>query len=340
MQRCIELAQRGLGNVAPNPMVGCVIVHEEKIIGEGYHEEYGKAHAEVNAINSVENKSLLKRSTLYVNLEPCSHYGKTPPCAELITYHKIPYVVIGCKDSNELVKGKGIEKLIKGGTDVKIGILEEECRELNKRFFIFHEQKRPYVILKWAQTADDFIARNASEKAEWISNIASKKLAHQWRSEEQAILVGTNTVMKDDPQLTVREHKGKNPLRIFIDKNLKIPAHYRLLDNSAPTLIFNSKKNSKEDLNEFIQIDLTENTEEQILNILFKKNISSLIIEGGTLLLNSFIKKNLWDEARIFTSHKKFSSGIFAPSLSANSILKENNFIESDNLKIFYRGRE
>lgn len=319
MQQCLELAKKGLGNVAPNPMVGCVIVHNEKIIGEGYHQKYGEAHAEVNAINSVKDKSLLSKATLYVNLEPCSHFGKTPPCSDLILATKIPYVVIGCVDSNTKVKGKGIEKLIKAGIDVKVGILEKESRELNKRFFTFQEKKRPYIILKWAQTKDGFIDKkrklNDGEKPLQISSLESKKLSHKWRAEEQAIMVGTNTAMLDNPSLTARLWEGKNPTRVVIDRSLKIPADYNLFDNKSQTLIFNEQKNEVNEKNEFIKISFSANVLKQIIEELYKREISSVIVEGGSILINSFIKENLWDEAIVIESSIEIKQGVQVPNI-------------------------
>ncbi len=314
MKRCIQLALKGLGAVAPNPMVGCVIVHEGKIIGEGYHEVYGSAHAEVNAINSVENKEFLKNCVLYVSLEPCNHYGKTPPCSDLILKHQIPEVVIGCTDSFEKVAGKGIEKLKNAGIKVTTDVLESECRNLNKRFFTFHEKKRPYIILKWAQTQDGFISRLEEDiqNNNWITGEESKILSHQLRVSEQAILVGTNTARIDNPELTARLVPGKNPLRIVLDKNLSLAATLNIFDQSTPTLIINTVKNEVLPNLEYIKTEGKDVAQETI-EILYKKEISSLIIEGGAHTLNSFIAVNLWDEAFIFTGNKKFEKGIKAP---------------------------
>jgi len=337
MKRCLDLAVRGLGQVAPNPMVGSVIVCDGEIIGEGYHEQYGQAHAEVNAINAVKDKTLLKKSTLYVNLEPCSHFGKTPPCADLIVEHKIPYVVIGSIDTNSLVSGKGIEKLAKAGIDVKVGVLEEDCKKLNKRFFTFHEKKRPYIILKWAQTADGFIDAKRNEentsKPIQISNSDSKKLLHLWRSQEQAIMIGTNTALLDNPQLTVREVKGKNPLRITIDKWLRIPKQFNLFDKTTPTLIFTSVDEPSQSNLEFVKINFEQAVIPQVLEELYKRNIHSLLVEGGELLLNSFIDEGLWDSARVFISEKELGKGVKAPILKQKPIVKEN--ISGDKL-LFY----
>jgi len=337
MKRCLDLAVKGLGQVAPNPMVGCVIVNDGEIIAEGYHEQYGQAHAEVNAINAVRNKELLKKATLYVNLEPCSHFGKTPPCADLIIEYKIPYVVIGSIDSNNLVSGKGIEKLAKAGIDVKVGILEEECKKLNKRFFTYHEKKRPYIILKWAQTADGFIDAKRNEENTsrpiQISNSDSKKLLHLWRSQEQAVMIGTNTALLDNPQLTVREVKGKNPLRITVDKWLRIPRQFNLFDKSTPTLIFTSVDEPSSNNLEFVKIDFEKPIIPQVLDELYKRNIQSLLVEGGELLLNSFIDADLWDSARVFISDKKLGKGVNAPVLKQNPVVREN--ISGDKL-LFY----
>jgi diaminohydroxyphosphoribosylaminopyrimidine deaminase / 5-amino-6-(5-phosphoribosylamino)uracil reductase len=337
MKQCIDLAVRGLGNVAPNPMVGCVIVCDGIIIGAGNHQQYGQAHAEVNAIKSVENKELLKNATLYVNLEPCAHFGKTPPCADLIIEHKIPYVVIGNVDTNSLVAGRGIKKLMEAGIDVKVGILEEECKKLNKRFFTFHEKKRPYIILKWAQSADGFIdiKRNEENKGVpiQISNSDSKKLLHLWRSQEQAIMIGTNTALLDNPHLTVRDVEGKNPVRLTVDKWLRIPRHYHLFDKSTPTLIFTAVDEASQDNLEFVKIDFEQPVIPQVLNELYKRNIQSLIVEGGELLLNSFIDAGLWDAARVFISDKKLIKGVNAPVLNASPVVREN--ISGDKL-LFY----
>lgn len=314
MRRCLELAKFGLGNVFANPMVGSVIVYENKIIGEGYHQKYGGAHAEVNAINSVLDSTLLKKSTLYVNLEPCSHFGKTPPCADLIIEHKIPYVVIGTIDPYSEVKGKGIEKLLKAGIDVKVGILEKECTELNKRFFTFHNKKRPYIILKWAQSKDGFIGKEGVANFP-ISNMESKLLSHTWRAEEASILVGTKTASLDKPSLTVREVKGNSPIRLLIDKQLTVNQYY----TKEKTIVFNSIESKIQNNIEFIKIENGSNSRlflTAILNILYNRNIQSVIVEGGAKTLEHFIKLNLWDEARIFESSNLLNSGVNAPEFS------------------------
>ncbi|HRN42271.1 MAG TPA: bifunctional diaminohydroxyphosphoribosylaminopyrimidine deaminase/5-amino-6-(5-phosphoribosylamino)uracil reductase RibD [Vicingus sp.] len=338
--RCLELAKNGLGNVAPNPMVGCVIVFDGKIIGEGYHQEYGKAHAEVNAIHSVKDKSLLKRSTLYVNLEPCAHFGKTPPCANLIVEHHIPRVVIGCVDSFSEVSGKGIEKLKNAGIDVSVGVLEKESLELNKRFFTFHNKKRPYIILKWAETKDGFIdvqrineiaGQTHIEIDNWITSPLSKQLVHKWRSEEAAIMVGTNTALNDNPQLNVREWKGENPTRVVVDLHDRLPQNLYVFDKSIPTLVFSLTKQEQENNLTFVKINDSKYLIKEILDELYKRNIQSIIIEGGATLLQSFIDLNLWDEARIFVGNRKFTTGLKAPSLKGNLLTEE--LIDVDRLK-------
>lgn len=318
MHKCLELAKKGIRSVAPNPMVGCVIVHQNNIIGQGYHEHFGEVHAEVNALNNVSDKSLLKASTLYVNLEPCAHYGKTPPCADLIIENNISKVVIGCIDTFSEVSGKGIEKLKNAGIDVTVGVLEKEAKELNKRFFTFHKKKRPYIILKWAETKDGFIDIDRKENQNtdnWITTPESKILAHKWRSEEQAIMIGTNTAENDNPQLTVREVEGNNPIRLVLDLSLRLSKDLNVFDNSVPTLVFNTEKNEEQENIEYIKVDKS-NLLNQILDSLYQREISSVIIEGGTQLLNSFIQANLWDEARVFIGNKEFEKGVKAPEFN------------------------
>ena len=342
MRRCLELAKNGLGTTYPNPMVGSIIVCDGKIIGEGWHKKSGEPHAEVNAINSVKDKSLLKKSTIYVSLEPCSHFGKTPPCCDLIIANEIPNVVVGTVDSNIKVAGNGIKKLIKAGANVTVGILEEDCKELNKRFFTFHEKKRPYVILKWAETQEGFIAplilRQAQDdiknrKPVWITNEFSRQLAHKWRSEEQAILVGTNTVIDDNPKLDVRDWTGKNPIRIVLDQNNRIPKDSHIFDNQIKTIIFSSSSTRINQENSIFEvIDFKQNLAEQILNVLYNHQIQSVIIEGGSQTLQTFIEENLWDEARVFIGNQSFSTGIKAPILALKNTAKHS--IENDILLI------
>ena len=331
MKRCIELANKAMGSVSPNPMVCSVIVCQDKIIGEGYHEKYGSHHAEVNAINNVKDKSLLSKSTLYVNLEPCAHFGKTPPCSDLIIEHKIPKVVIGCVDSFSEVSGKGIEKMKNSGIEVVVGVLEKESRVLNKRFFTFHEKKRSYIILKWAESIDGFIAPKNQTVPFWMTSNESKKLVHQWRSEEDAILVGRITAEKDNPSLTVREAEGNNPIRIVIDKDLKLSTDLNLFNTEANTLIFNNIKSDEKDTNKFIKIDFN-NLIENILQELYKQKIQSVIIEGGSKTLQSFIDTNMWDEARIFTTNKTLSKGVKSPTIKGEIISEDK--IGEDALEI------
>ncbi len=329
MQRCIELAKLGLGNTAPNPMVGSVIVHNNKVIGEGYHKKYGESHAEVNAINSVKDKSLLKKSTIYVNLEPCSHYGKTPPCANLIANVGIPNVVIGGVDTAAHVSGGGIKILKEAGSNVLTGVLEKESRELNRRFFTFQEKKRPYIILKWAQTKDGFIDIKRTNKSPtqptWITNEYSKVLVHKWRSEEQAILVGTNTVLNDNPSLTTRNWEGKNPTRIILDREMRLADGFNVFNSEAETLLITDIKHlaKKKAFGNNIGIKFVNFNNEfysQLFQVLIEKSIQSVIIEGGATVLNSFIRNELWDEARIFIGEKEFKKGLKAPTMKIKKI--------------------
>ncbi len=338
INRCIELAKNGLGTTYPNPMVGSVIVYEGKIIGEGWHKKSGEQHAEVLAVNSVKDKTLLTKSTIYVSLEPCSHYGKTPPCCDLIIKNGIPNVVIGTVDPNIKVAGNGIKKLIDAGVSVIVGILEKECKELNKRFFTFHEKKRPYVILKWAESQDGFIAPakiiRKEQKPFWITNEYSRQLVHKWRSEEQAILVGTNTVIDDNPRLDVRDWSGNNPIRIVLDKNNRIQNDSHVYDNQTKTIFLCHSITSINSENTiFEKIDFEKNIASQILEILYKHKIQSLIIEGGRQTLQTFINENLWDEARIFVGNESFENGTKAPIVVMKSIQKHT--IENDELIIF-----
>ncbi|WP_343708083.1 bifunctional diaminohydroxyphosphoribosylaminopyrimidine deaminase/5-amino-6-(5-phosphoribosylamino)uracil reductase RibD [Flavobacterium sp.] len=335
IKRCIELAQNGLGTTYPNPMVGSVIVYEGQIIGEGWHKKAGEPHAEVNAVNSVKDKSLLKKATIYVSLEPCSHFGKTPPCCDLIITNEIPNVVVGTVDPNEKVAGKGILKLIEAGANVTLGVLEDECNELNKRFFTFHQKKRPYVILKWAESQDGFLApekvSNQDRKPVWITNQYSRQLVHKWRTEEQAILVGTQTVIDDNPKLNARDWDGNNPTRVVIDRNNRIDQDSFIFDDSVKTIIFSSEKEkpSKENT-QFEAIDFSINIVPQILDVLYQNQIQSVIIEGGRQTLQSFIDENLWDEARIFIGKTSFEKGTRAPNISRKNSIKTN--ILSDEL--------
>lgn len=292
-------------------MVGCVIVHANKIIGEGFTSPYGGNHAEVNAINSVDDKSLLKESTLYVTLEPCSHFGKTPPCANLIVSHQIPRVVIGTLDTHSKVSGKGIEILKTSGCDVTVGILEKECKTHHKRFFTFHNKNRPYIILKWAESNDGFIAPSSKkdQKPVWISNEISRQLVHKWRAEEHAILVGSNTVLSDNPSLTVRDWTGQNPIRIILNRYNNLPKESAVFNKKPETISITEK-----------DIDYNTNIASQVCDLLHKKEIQSVIIEGGTKTLQTFINEKLWDEARIFTGKNDLKNGVKAPKFSGKLI--------------------
>lgn len=321
------------GNTAPNPMVGAVLVHGDNIIGEGYHRQYGQPHAEVNCIASVskENEHLIGESVLYVSLEPCAHFGKTPPCADLIIRHRIPRVVIGCRDPFTEVNGKGIDKLRAAGIDVIAGVLENECRALNKRFFTFHTAHRPYIILKWAQSVNG-ITGNIGNDRMHISNAYTNRLVHKWRSHEAAILVGTNTARLDDPSLTTRLWPGKNPIRLAVDMNLVLPHHLQLFDNAVPTVVFNSKLNTIASFDHlkdtpgktwYYQVTIDVSIVHQIVNALYQLNVQSVLIEGGTKLLQSFIDEGMWDEARVITNEALLvAEGIKAPVLNAHRIIK------------------
>lgn len=317
IKRCIEIAKNGLGSTRPNPMVGCVIVHNHKIIGEGFTSKYGGNHAEVNAINSVTDKNLLKEATLYVTLEPCSHYGKTPPCSQLIVEQQIPKVVIGCIDDNELVAGKGVAKLKQAGCQVTVGVLEQECKNHHKRFFTFHNKKRPYIILKWAQTRNGFIAPQTKneQKPVWITNAFSQQLVHKWRAEEQAILVGANTVLQDNPSLTVRHWSGQNPIRVVLDKDESLSKKLNVFNNEAKTIL------------------LKDQSAQDICQALYNSNINSVIIEGGTKTLQMFIDENVWDEARVFTGNTSFDNGVKSPQFSGRLISEKR--ITTDYLRIY-----
>lgn len=338
MRRCLELASQGLGKVAPNPMVGSVLVHKHSIIGEGFHQSFGEAHAEPIAINRVTNEKLLKNSTLYVNLEPCSHYGKTPPCANLIIEKNIPEVIIGITDPNELVSGNGIRMLRENGVSVITGILENECKTLNRRYFTWHLKKRPYIILKWARSADGFIDMERPPGTpvgpNWITSQIGRTLVHKWRAEEQAILIGTTTVLKDNPRLNVRDWSGKNPLRVIIDRSLKIGSNHKILSDSEPALVITEKKRDDKGKTKYVQIIFDNTAELQILELLYMNNIQSLIIEGGAFTLSRFIEKGLWDEARIFTGSNLFRKGVKSPAIRGKSI--KSHILDNNLLEILY----
>ena len=313
MHRALELARLGLGNVSPNPMVGCVIVLEDKIIGEGFHQKFGDHHAEVNAINSVQDKSMLPHCEVYVSLEPCSYHGKTPPCANLLVKHKVKTVYIANIDPNPKVSGNGIEILEHAGIEVKQGVLENDGLELNKRFFTALNKKRPYIILKWAETADGFIARENFD-SKWISNEYSRKIVHKWRAEEDAILVGKNTALYDNPSLNVRDWEGNDPVRIVVDHKLALNENINLFNQEVPTICYNTKQAQNKENLDFVKLQ-ERNFIEELLTDLHRRNVQSLIVEGGAHTLNTFIEKGFWDEARVFKSESCYGKGITAPQL-------------------------
>lgn len=338
MQRAIELANKGTRLAFPNPSVGAVLVCDYKIIGEGYTSPYGGAHAEVNAINSVKDVTLLDKATLYVTLEPCSHYGKTPPCSLLIIEKQIPRIVVGCIDTFSEVSGRGIKMLLEAGREVVVGCLEKECLEVHKRFLTFHNKQRPYIILKWAETKDGFldvdreVFRKKDAQPTWISNELSRQLVHQLRAEEHAIMVGTNTALKDNPSLTTRSVKGKNPVRILIDRTLKVPQDYHLYSGEVETIVFTEKDREGAGVT-YSKIDFSGDVLPQILEVLYQKNIQSVIVEGGSQLLSSFVNEDLWDEIFVFKGVAEFKSGVYAPKVSVKPIKVDE--IGGDLLKHF-----
>ncbi len=336
MARCLQLAKLGAGSVAPNPMVGAVLVYNDVIIGEGYHQQYGGPHAEVNCFKSVLPlmQAFISKSTLYVSLEPCSHFGKTPPCADLVIQQQVARVVIACRDPFEKVNGAGTEKLKAAGIEVIEGILEKEAQELNKRFFTFQQYKRPYIFLKWAQTQDGFLARAGYERLA-ISNTYSNIFTHKMRAEEAAILVGTNTALHDNPALTTRNWVGRQPLRIVIDKHLKLSGSLNLFSDKHPTVVINFLKEQQEGQIYFHKIAAGEDLIGQLMKYLFDQNIQSLIVEGGSILLSSFIAQNIWDEALVITNTKlNIEQGIKAPELPTNKFVTDMSIL-SDTIQRF-----
>ena len=336
MQRAITLATVGLGHVSPNPMVGCVIVRENRIIGESWHKRYGEAHAEVNAVNAVDNKELILHSTVFVNLEPCSHYGKTPPCADMLIGQKIGRVVVSNLDSNPLVAGEGVHRMREAGISVTVGVCEKEGKELNKRFFTCMELNRPYIILKWAETLDGFMARE-DHQSKWISNEYSRKLVHKWRSEEDAVLVGSQTASYDNPSLNVRDWHGRNPVRIVIDRFLKLDCGLNLFDQSQRTLCYNTVRTGEQENLVFVKLGETDFLED-LVEDLFDREIQSVMVEGGPGTLQMFIDSGLWDEARVFVADKEFKKGIAAPELKG--FLQSEEGIMGDMLRVSYRSGE
>jgi len=327
IERTFYLAKKGLGNVSPNPMVGCVIVKKGKIIGEGYHKKYGNEHAEINAINSVEDKKEIEGSSIYINLEPCSHHGKTPPCSDEIIKYRPKEVIISNTDPNPIVNGRGINRLKENGISVIEKLEKEKGYNLNKRFFKNQESGLPYIILKWAQTKDGYLAKEDGS-SKWISNDISRMMVHKWRSEEPGILIGVNTANKDNPKLNVRSWEGNNPMRIIIDPNMRLNNQINIITDAGSVLIYNKEKNEQIRNKHFIQ-NKSFNLKD-ILKDILKKGIGSVIVEGGAITLNHFIKENLWDEARVFVSNKKFEKGIKAPKLDLNK------YQEIRNNKLFY----
>ena len=334
INRCIELAKKATGKTYPNPLVGAVIVHNNQIIGEGYHQKAGQPHAEINAINSVKNPELLPESTIYVSLEPCAHFGKTPPCSLKLKEIGFKKVVIGAMDSHDKVNGKGKKILMESSIETISGILEEECRELNKRFFTFHEKKRPYILLKWAESNDGFIDKDFQPTK--ISNELASQFVHQIRSEEHAILVGTQTALNDNPSLTTRLVEGRNPVRILIDFDLKVPRDFKIYNNEAPTLVFNQKKEAEEDNVKFIKIS-KENFLDELMQKFYENQIQSVLVEGGSRTLQTFINANLWDETIIIKNENLIlENGTKAPNFGGN-LTEEKIF--RDNKISFYRNK-
>lgn len=334
--RTLELARLGLGNVSPNPLVGCVVVYDEKIIGEGWHQKYGEAHAEVNAISNVKDQSLLSQSTLYVNLEPCAHFGKTPPCADLIIEKKIKRVVVCNTDPNPLVNGQGIKKLRENGVEVEIGVLESEGLQMNHRFLTYIQKSRPYIILKWAQTADGFIAKKNFD-SKWISSEQSRQLVHKWRSEEDAVLAGTRTTQHDDPSLNVRDWTGRNPTRIVLDRFLRLSDNLHVFDRKQNTLCYNVLKHEETENLSLIRVD-EKDFIQHVVHDLHQRKIQSVIVEGGSQTISLFVEAGLWDEARIFNSSKTFGDGIKAPKIEG--VITQQTQVGGDELVIYWNPKD
>ena len=330
MKRCLELAKKGLGNTYPNPLVGSVIVLEGKVIGEGWHKKAGCNHAEREAISKVKDPSLLSNSTLYVNLEPCDHFGKTPPCTDLILEMKIPRVIIGCLDENKKVLGKGLKKLQAAGCEVEIGILESKCQKLNRRFFSFHQKKRPYVILKWAETIDGFMAPEETHKKFWLTDPLSKQRVHQWRSQEEAIMIGVQTALNDNPKLDTRLWKGKNPLAVVIDPQQKL-SHTESDFNLQKGKFLTIKNQNQEEITDHLPLKAPE-----ILDQLYDNDLQSVIIEGGSKTLQCFIDEGLWDEARIFVTKDELGAGLKGPLINRDRV-HTTSTINADTLITLYK---
>lgn len=338
MHRCLQLARLGQAHVAPNPMVGAVLVAEGRIIGEGYHRKYGEPHAEVNCLQAVKevDRHLVQTATLYVSLEPCSHFGKTPPCSDLVIAHAIPRVVVGALDPYPAVNGRGIEKLKAAGIEVETGVLEAECREINRYFFHYQEQQRPYVIIKWAQSSDGFIAGDQEQRT-MISNAYSNRLVHRWRSEVMAIMVGRQTAAKDDPQLTTRLWPGRDPVRVLIDMEGRLDRAARIFSKEGDVIVCSYEKKGREGNIRYLQVDRTEMVIPQVLQGLFEMNIQSVLVEGGARLLQSFIEAGTWDEARVITNEELFLSGGLPAPVLRDHVLHHIESIYSDNIRTFKR---
>jgi diaminohydroxyphosphoribosylaminopyrimidine deaminase/5-amino-6-(5-phosphoribosylamino)uracil reductase len=336
MIRCLELARLGAGHTAPNPMVGAVLVHGDRVIGEGYHRQYGQAHAEVNAIASVkeEDRQYIPEATLYVSLEPCAHHGKTPPCADLVIEKKIPRVVIGCRDPFPQVNGKGIEKLLAAGVEVELGMMEKECVELNRRFFTFNTLNRPFIVLKWAQSANGRIAGGEGVRT-LISNEYTNRLVHKWRTEEAAILVGTRTALLDDPALTARLWKGPDPVRLVIDKDLRLPPTLKLFGGGAQTIVFNMLRHEEKGPVHYYQLATDSSLVQKIAVALYRLKIQSVLVEGGARLLQSFIDEGCWDEARVITNNElEIPGGLSSPVLG-DAVLRSRETLFSDTIRYY-----
>ncbi len=336
MQRCLQLAKQAAGYVAPNPMVGAVLVHAQRIIGEGFHHQYGQAHAEVNCVNSVkkEDEHLIDQSILYVSLEPCAHFGKTPPCADMIIRSKIPRVIVGCRDPFNQVDGKGIEKLLAAGIEVELGVMEKDCTELNKRFFTFHKKRRPYIILKWAQSHNSKIGSTDGRRV-FISNEFTNRIVHKWRGEEASILVGSNTAMLDNPELNVRLWNGQNPVRLLVDRNLRLPTSLKIFNSESKTIIFNTIKHEKINHLLYYQVTGAESLVHQIVHALYQLKIQSVLVEGGAKLLQSFIDAQMWDETRVTENGELIiTSGLNAPELT-NEKLSGSEKLFSDSIQYY-----
>ncbi|GAB3239286.1 bifunctional diaminohydroxyphosphoribosylaminopyrimidine deaminase/5-amino-6-(5-phosphoribosylamino)uracil reductase RibD [Hymenobacter seoulensis] len=335
MRRALDLARLGTGYVRPNPLVGCVITHEGRIIGEGWHQQYGGPHAEVNAIAAVTETHLLPQSRVYVTLEPCSHFGKTPPCADLLIEKGVAEVVICNLDPNPLVAGRGMQKLRDADIRVETGVLEAEGRWLNRRFFTFQERQRPYVVLKWAETSDGYLAGPYFQPVA-ISGELARVAVHQWRAEEHAILVGTRTALHDNPRLNVRAWPGQDPIRLVIDKNLCLPPTHHLLDGSQPTMVYTYRERQAKDHLDFVPLSEAEDLFPQILASLYQRNVQSVLVEGGPTVLNSLLKDGLWDEARIIRSPKLLGGGVASPHMTLTG-LHEHFLLGDDEVFVYHR---